>query len=359
MKKINIAWAWWWTWGHVFPIKSLIQYLQSHEEFKKDVDTMVWFWKKWSLEEENYQQLKKNIPNLSFHSISSWKRRRERSISAICKNLWDLVLFTSGIWQSVFALKKHHIDVVFCKGWYVALPVVFAAKLLWIRIVVHESDVHPWLVNRIASKYAVKTFTGFDKVLKGSETVGQILSEDLLTEKSLPSKKETNVLVMWGSQWAKNLYEALAEVLKSKELDGMHFDVVLWKLNKETWKLFKPFKNVTCHDFFSQKEMWEHYLTSDIAITRAWTTSLAEQQLFDLKLIMIPIPWTHDQKDNAKWYVKHHDGILIEQDDEDFIEKLKNTLISLKSFKKSLSKKDRKKEISSTKEKILKAILYH
>jgi UDP-N-acetylglucosamine:LPS N-acetylglucosamine transferase len=74
---------------------------------------------------------------------------------------------------------------------------------------------------------------------------------------------------------------------------------------------------------------------------------------------MIPIPWTHDQKDNAKWYVKHHDGILIEQDDEDFIEKLKNTLISLKSFKKSLSKKDRKKEISSTKEKILKAILYH
>ena len=66
MTKINIAWAWWWTWGHVFPIKSLIQYLQSHEEFKKDVNTMVWFWKNWSLEEENYEQLKKNITNLYF-----------------------------------------------------------------------------------------------------------------------------------------------------------------------------------------------------------------------------------------------------------------------------------------------------
>jgi UDP-N-acetylglucosamine:LPS N-acetylglucosamine transferase len=53
--------------------------------------------------------------------------------------------------------------------------------------------------------------------------------------------------------------------------------------------------------------MGEYYLNSDIAITRAGTTSLAEQQLFDLKLIMIPIPWTHDQKDNAKWYVKNHD----------------------------------------------------
>ena len=360
MTKINIAWAWWWTWGHVFPIKSLIQYLQNHEEFKKDVDTMVWFWKKWSLEEENYEQLKKNITNLYFCPIFSWKRRREKSFSAICKNLWDLVLFSYGILQSLFALKKYHIDVVFCKWGYVALPVVFAAKVLWKKIVVHESDVHPWLVNRIASKYAKKTFTGFDNVIKDAETVGQILSDDLLPEvKENQQSKETKVLVMWGSQWSKNLYEALAEALKNKELENMHFDIVLGKLNKETWKLFNSFSNVTCHDFLSQKEMWEYYLTSDIAITRAGTTSLAEQNLFDLKLIMIPIPWTHDQKDNAKWYVKNFDWILIDQDDSKFVENLQNTLISLKDYKKSLSSKDREKEISIAKEKILNAIIYY
>ncbi|MBQ9553982.1 hypothetical protein IJU97_03345 [bacterium] len=52
---------------------------------------------------------------------------------------------------------------------------------------------------------------------------------------------------------------------------------------------------------------------------------------------MVPIPRTHDQKDNAKWYVKHHDGILIEQDDPQFLEKLEETLLSLKSYKKLLS----------------------
>ncbi len=62
-----------------------------------------------------------------------------------------------------------------------------------------------------------------------------------------------------------------------------------------------------CYDFLSQKAIGELYLTSDIAITRAGTTSLAEQELFDLKLLMIPIPRTHDQLDNAKRYVQHKD----------------------------------------------------
>jgi UDP-N-acetylglucosamine:LPS N-acetylglucosamine transferase len=96
-------------------------------------------------------------------------------------------------------------------------------------------------------------------------------------------------------------------------------------------------ENVSCYDFLTQKEMGEHYTSADIAITRAGTTSLAEQELFDLKLIMVPIPRTHDQKDNAKRYVKHHEGILLEQDDSKFLKKLEKTLISLKSYKKKLS----------------------
>ncbi|MDR0859579.1 MAG: glycosyltransferase [Candidatus Peribacteria bacterium] len=77
-------------------------------------------------------------------------------------------------------LQKYHIDAVFCKGGYVALPVVFAARFLRIKLVVHESDVHPGLVNRIASRYASAVFTGFDKVLPNAITVGQILSDDIV-----------------------------------------------------------------------------------------------------------------------------------------------------------------------------------
>lgn len=101
--------------------------------------------------------------------------------------------------QSVFYLLRFKVDVVFCKGGYVALPVVFAAKLLGKKIIVHESDVHAGLVNRIASRFAKTTFTGFPKVLPNAQVVGQILSEDLLPAETTPLSKpqnQTQILVM-------------------------------------------------------------------------------------------------------------------------------------------------------------------
>jgi len=44
----------------------------------------------------------------------------------------------------------------------VALPVVLAAALLRRKVVVHESDTRPGLVNKIAARFAKKTFTGFE-----------------------------------------------------------------------------------------------------------------------------------------------------------------------------------------------------
>jgi len=117
----------------------------------------------------------------------------------LIKNIRDLFLFAIGVLQSVFYLLRFKIDVVFCKGGYVALPVVFAAKLLGKKIIVHESDVHPGLVNRIASRFAKVSFTGFPKVLPKAQVVGQILSEDLLPVEDSPffsNKRQTQVLVM-------------------------------------------------------------------------------------------------------------------------------------------------------------------
>jgi len=218
-KKINIARAWWWTGGHVFPIKSLIEFLQTKQPEVSMVKNMIRFWWRKSLERETCAKLQKNIDTLSFVSILSGKWRREKTFLAFLKNIKDLFLLGIGTIQSLYYLKKYHIDVVFCKGGYVALPVVFAAKFLGKKLVVHESDVHPWLVNRTAAKRAKKIFTGFDGVFKNSETVWQILSDELLsTEDATKTTKEdsgeTKVLVMGGSQWSKDLYDALYYILQ-------------------------------------------------------------------------------------------------------------------------------------------------
>ena len=357
MKTLNIARAGGGTGGHVFPIKSLIQHLQTHSDLKGKVAQMFRFGTSNSLEQETCSELQKSIKNLTFHSIYSWKRRREKGIWALIKNIRDLFLFAIGVLQSVFYLLQFKIDVVFCKGGYVALPVVFAAKLLGKKIIVHESDVHAWLVNRIASRFAKVSFTGFPWVLPKAQVVGQILSEDLLPAENSPlswDKKQTQVLVMWGSQGSKNLYEALAKVLKtSPELTKIHFTIILGKLNQDLAQLFSNFPNVETLAFVSQTEIGRLYLQSDIAITRAGTTSLAEQELFDMKLLMIPIPRTHDQLDNAKRYVQHKNWILIQHDDPDFLQQLTNHLLALQSFKKTLSSRDRKAEICKAKDQIL------
>lgn len=76
--------------------------------------------------------------------------------------------------------------------------------------------------------------------------------------------------------------------------------------------------------------MGELYNICDIAITRGGTTSLAEQKLYDMKQIIVPIPRTHDQYDNAKWYVKYHNDIMINQRDNDFEAQLSD---AIKHFK--------------------------
>lgn len=76
--------------------------------------------------------------------------------------------------------------------------------------------------------------------------------------------------------------------------------------------------------------MGELYNICDIAITRGGTTSLAEQKLYDLKQIIVPIPWTHDQYDNAKRYAKHHNDIRLNQRDHDFEQQLTKSIKDLK-----------------------------
>lgn len=75
-----------------------------------------------------------------------------------------------------------------------------------------------------------------------------------------------------------------------------------------------------------------------------------------MKIFLVPIPWTHDQYDNARWYVKHYEDLLIDQNDEKFLEILEKALLTYKNFKKNSGKKDKKKQIQLTKEIILKSI---
>lgn len=71
-----------------------------------------------------------------------------------------------GVCQAIFFMMRSRVDVIFCKGGYVALPVVIAGRVLRKKIFVHESDTRPGLVNRIASRFSTCNFVAFPQVLK-------------------------------------------------------------------------------------------------------------------------------------------------------------------------------------------------
>jgi len=343
------------------PIRSLLEFFKIHVEYHEHTEKLYWFGAKKSLEKQvcHYIQENDTQKKIIFISIYSWKYRRESYRKSKLKNIPDFFLFIVWFFQSFFFLLYYRINIVFCKWGYVALPVIFAAALLHKKIIVHESDTHPWLVNRIASRFAKKIFTGFEWTLSDGQTIGQILSDDIIDESIPEITSKTLILVVWGSQGSKRLYQNLLHILEfTPELQsGYEFFVVLGLVNNEMSTLFDKFDYVHTYEFISQKKMGELYNKCDITITRWWTTSLAEQKLYDMKQIIVPIPRTHDQYDNAKWYVRFYNDIMINQRDHDFEFQLANAIKHFKGFKKIRQQKDKKTIIAHAKKIIRETIL--
>lgn len=93
-----------------------------------------------------------------YNHISAW--RQALLVSIVLRNIGDMFLVVFGIIQSLTKLILWRPDVVFTKGGYVCLPVGIAAHLLRIPLVIHDSDAHPGLTNRILARYATKIATG-------------------------------------------------------------------------------------------------------------------------------------------------------------------------------------------------------
>ncbi len=93
-----------------------------------------------------------------YHHLTLWQQLTWPSL--VLSNIRDLFLVGIGVVQSFVKLVVWRPDVVFTKGGYVCLPVGIAARLLRIPLVIHDSDAHPGLTNRILSRWATAIATG-------------------------------------------------------------------------------------------------------------------------------------------------------------------------------------------------------
>ena len=99
----------------------------------------------------------RSVPGIQYHAVRSGKLRRYFS----WQNFIDPFRVIVGMFQSARLMGKIRPDVVFSKGGFVAVPVVFGAWLHRIPVLCHESDLTPGLANKLCRPFARRFATTF------------------------------------------------------------------------------------------------------------------------------------------------------------------------------------------------------
>src|SRR3989344_5706901 len=95
-------------------------------------------------------------------TIPAGKWRRYFSL----KNIWDVGKTVAGFIKSIFLLRRLQPDIVFSAGSFVSVPVGLAARVLGIKLIIHQQDVIPSLSNKILAPFATRITVCLPQQLK-------------------------------------------------------------------------------------------------------------------------------------------------------------------------------------------------
>lgn len=302
----NICLVWWWTGGHVTPLVSLVK---IHKPLNQNY---FWIGSRNSLEQ---QEAKKNtIPFFPIHVLRLWTTKS-------WKILFYPFILIYWVLEARKILLEQKTEVIFCKWWPGSLSVWIASWLLAIPLWIHESDTIPGRSNRILGHLAQRVFLGFDissRFFQGKKITisGQILHPDIVNPEKEPEIWKTekkHILVLCGSQWSKNIFEAISKYCDNLDVEWI---VLLGLLNRESRGKFDTFKNISLYDWIDAHTLGSVLSKTDLVITRGSATTLAEVDHFGIKKVMIPLPWSagNHQYYNALWYKENKQDVLLEEE---------------------------------------------
>lgn len=155
---------------------------------------------------------------VEFHGIAAGKLRRYFD----WKNFSDPLKVFWGLLQALRLIGKLKPSVIFSKGGFVAVPVVWAAKLRGIPVVVHESDMSPGLANRLSLPAADKVLVSFPDTLKAlpARAAKRAKATGLPIREELAQGRAENGLAYLGFDTSKPLLIVMGGSLGSKALNA-------------------------------------------------------------------------------------------------------------------------------------------
>ena len=314
--------------GHVIPASILYEHLVKEANVTISIDKRGLSY----LDKDKYEYKIINTPKLN-------------NIFLLPFNLVIILFLTI---KSFFLLKNKKIEKLFSTGGYMSLPLILAAKLLKLKIYLFEPNQVLGRANKYFLNSCLKIFCYTEKIKnfpiqhKNKMVIIYPLVRKKIYKLNQSSSKNDkfNLLIVGGSQGASifddNLKKSIINISKK-----FSFKITQQTSEKNISNL-KDFysKNNIENSIFSFNKNFENIIyQSDLCITRAGASTLAELSVLNIPFIAVPLPTSKDnhQYENANFY-KDKDCCWI-MDQKFFNEKIEEFLKDILENKTNFTKK--------------------
>ena len=267
--------------------------------------------------------------NITYVNVPAGKLRRYFSL----QNFIDPFRVLLGFFVALWKLFVIYPDVIFSKGGFTSVPVLYAARILRIPVVIHESDAVPGRANKLAMKFAryigiahddvAQFFPAEKTALVGiplRKTIKEI-HQDPFTELGIPNDKPL-IYVTGGSLGADKLNNVTLEILDEllpdyrifHQTGGVHEESV----RSTAEALLKD--NPHANNYFlvgsvPATTVSRLYDAASVVVTRAGSTTLFEIAAHGKPSVIVPIPESvsRDQRTNAFAYAGTGAASVVEE----------------------------------------------
>ncbi len=204
------------TGGHFYPLIAIAEKLVEVSDKQKIIDLKLYY-----MSDHPYDKRMLFENGITYVQIPSGKMRLYFSF----RNISDLFKTATGMFFGLISMFFIYPDVIISKGGYAAFPAVFAAKLLRIPVIVHESDSYPGRLNVWTAKFAQKVAISWPEAIEylpkeKTALTGQPIRKNILhgdSEGAYEFFKLTSdlpvILVVGGSLGAEIINNIIIEVL--------------------------------------------------------------------------------------------------------------------------------------------------
>jgi UDP-N-acetylglucosamine--N-acetylmuramyl-(pentapeptide) pyrophosphoryl-undecaprenol N-acetylglucosamine transferase len=283
------------TGGHVIPATIL------HEHLKNNFNVYM------TSDDRGIQFLDKNKYNIEIINVP----KISKNFFLLPFQILFLLILT---FKSFFLLKRKKIEILISTGGYMSLPLCMASKVLKLKLFLFEPNIVLGRSNKIFINSCKKIFCYSNDVKKFPNKLKKkiLLIPTLLRKEFYSTKvvdnnidKEINLLIIGGSQGAKLfdtvIKDSIIELSKKYKLKIFHQTNFSNYNNLKNFYLQKKIKN----ELFDFNENIINFMgKSNICITRAGASTLAELIFLNIPHIAIPLPIAKDnhQFENANFY---------------------------------------------------------